>query len=305
MKYFFVLLLSTFWFSGAAQVPYVNSGTIRRLEKFPSKYVQPRNVDVWLPENYNPAKKYAVLYMHDGQMLFDSAITWNHQAWNVQATVTQLLKQNRIRNCIIVGIWNNGDYRHAEYFPQKALSYLPDEIRDAVTNDDLKRKPLADNYLLFLTRELKPFIDSNFSTYTDSANTFIAGSSMGGLISLYAICEYPGVFGGAICMSTHWVGSTNHQNYRAFSHAFCAYLADHLPDGKYHKIYFDHGDKTLDSLYWPYQMAIDKVMEAKDYSYANWMSLHFVGDDHSEKSWGPRLGGPLRFMLSTASQPNR
>jgi predicted alpha/beta superfamily hydrolase len=291
MKYLSTLLLFNIWLSIPAQIPHVNSGTIRRFEKFQSKYVQPRNIDVWLPDNYSSAKKYAVLYMHDGQMLFDSAITWNHQAWNVSETVTRLLQQNRIRDCIVVGIWNNGDYRHAEYFPQKALGYLPTELKDQVINDDLKRKPLADNYLLFITKELKPFIDSTFSTYRDTANTFIAGSSMGGLISLYAVCECPDVFGGAICMSTHWVGSSNHQNYRAFSHAFCAYLADHLPDSKNHKIYFDHGDKTLDSLYWPYQMAIDKVMEAKEYSYSNWMSLHFVGDDHSEKSWGRGLEG--------------
>ena len=292
MKYFFFLLTICLLLHVSAQIPHVTSGSIRRFEKFHSQYVQPRNIDVWLPENYNPNQKYAVLYMHDGQMLFDTAITWNHQAWKVDETVTKLLKQGRIKDCIVVGIWNNGDNRHAEYFPQKALAYLPDGFKEEVVNDDLKRKPLADNYLLFITTELKPFIDSTFSTKTDSANTFIAGSSMGGLISLYAICEYPHVFGGAICMSTHWVGSTNHQNYRAFSHAFCAYLAGHLPDGMSHKIYFDHGDKTLDSLYWPYQMAIDKVMEASGYNFNNWM-----GDDHSENSWGPRLGGPLKFML--------
>ena len=64
----------------------------------------------------------------------------------------------------------------------------------------------SDNYLKFLVKELKPFIDSSFSTLKDQQNTFIAGSSMGGLISMYAICEYPLVFGGAACLSTHWPG---------------------------------------------------------------------------------------------------
>ena len=67
-------------------------------------------------------------------------------------------------------------------------------------------KPVSDNYLKFLVTELKPFIDKKYSVYKDMNHTFIAGSSMGGLISMYAICEYPRVFGGAACMSTHWPG---------------------------------------------------------------------------------------------------
>ena len=72
-----ILILSCF--HSFAQLPHVSSGTIERHENFPSKYIQPRNVDVWLPEGYSKSKKYAVLYMHDGQMLFDSTTTWNHQ----------------------------------------------------------------------------------------------------------------------------------------------------------------------------------------------------------------------------------
>ncbi len=302
MKYLFLLLMCNFSLSALTQTPHVNNGTIRSFQKFQSQYIQPRNIDVWLPENYDPAKKYDVLYMHDGQMLFDSTITWNHQCWKVAETATQMLQGGRIRDCIVVGIWNNGDYRHAEYFPQKVLALLPEALRDTVINDDLKGTPLADKYLLFITRELKPFIDSTFSTYTDSTHTFIAGSSLGGLISLYAVCEYPHIFGGAICMSTHWVGSTKHQNFIAFSQAFCTYLNNNLPNGQNHKFYFDHGDKTLDSLYRPYQVAVNRIMKAKGYTHKNWLTLNFPGDDHSEKSWSARFLGPLRFMLKPVAE---
>ena len=297
MRCFLVLLCCTLVFLPCAQTPQVTSGSIRHFEKFYSDQIGPRNIDVWLPDGYSESKKYAVLYMHDGQMLFDSAITWNHQEWKVDETVSTLLKEQKIKDCIVVGIWNNGDLRHAEYFPQKVLGYLPAALRDSVVKDDLKGAPLSDKYLLFITRELKPFIDSIFSTYADKAHTFIAGSSMGALISMYAICEYPEVFGAAICMSTHWAGSTKHQNFSAFSNAFKSYLLNALPASKSHRFYFDHGSETLDSLYEPYQLIMDSVLALKGYNQTNMLSRRFKGDNHSEKSWSKRLSVPLLFML--------
>ena len=79
-----------------AQMPKLSSGKIERMEKFPSDYVDPRNVDVWLPDNYDISKKYAVLYMHDGQMLFDSTITWNKQEWQVDETILEKGKMDMI-----------------------------------------------------------------------------------------------------------------------------------------------------------------------------------------------------------------
>ncbi len=296
-KYLLVILLTVFSIPFKMQTPVVPTGTIKHFEKFTSQYVSPHKIDIWLPEGYATNKKYAVLYMHDGQMLFDPAITWNHQAWHADVAMTRLLNEQRITDCIIVGIWNNGDYRHAEYFPQKVLDYLPQHVKDTVIADDLKGKPLADNYLLFITQELKPFIDSSFSTYTDAAHTFIGGSSMGGLISLYALCRYPGIFGGAICVSTHWVGSTRHQNFELFNKAFCTYVKTYLPEAGGHYIYFDYGSLTLDSLYKPYQANIDKIMAGKGYSSAHWITKEYIGDDHTENAWGRRFATPLQFML--------
>jgi len=70
-----------------AQLPRPASGSIRRVVNFPSRFVEPRNVDIWLPDGYDPKKKYAVLYMQDGQMLFDSTNTWNKQEWGIDETL--------------------------------------------------------------------------------------------------------------------------------------------------------------------------------------------------------------------------
>jgi len=156
--------------------------------------------------------------------------------------------------------------------------------------------PVSDNYLKFLVDELKPYIDSHFSTRKDRKNTFTAGSSMGGLISIYAICEYPQIFGGAACMSTHWPGTfTTVDN--PVPAAFMQYLSTHLPSPKTHKIYFDHGSATLDAMYRPYQLQADSLMKVAGYTDANWMSREFPGADHSERSWHKRLDTPMLFLL--------
>lgn len=284
-----------------AQVP--SSGNLRRYPAFPSERVPPRNVDVWLPEGYDSTKRYAVLYMHDGQMLFDSATTWNRQEWGVDETAMQLMREQKVRPFIVVGITNSGSDRHAEYCPQKPFSFLStaDSIRmaGALRPDG---KPFfavpvrSDRYLEFLVKELKPFIDRNFSTRPDRSNTFVAGSSMGGLISLYAICEYPETFGGAACLSTHWpVIYTTETN--PLPDALRRYMKKHLPDPGTHRIYFDYGTETLDMFYEPDQRRADTVMRAAGYRAANWITLKFAGDDHSEKSWNKRLAQPLEFLL--------
>jgi predicted alpha/beta superfamily hydrolase len=297
-KIVFLAIILMSFASVFAQVNVV-SGTIKRLEKFPSKYVDARNVDVWLPDGYSAKKKYAVLYMHDGQMLFDAATTWNKQEWQVDETVGKLIKDGKIKETIVVGVWNNGDFRHSEYFPQKTLELLPAETRDYIVKNNLKNKPQADNYLKFLVEELKPYIDKNFSTKPDRKNTFIAGSSMGGLISIYAICEYPNVFGGAAGISTHlpMIGDTKTPHSEAVPAAFRTYLEKNLPKADSRKIYFDYGDQTLDAYYPPLQKKVDEIMKAKSWTEKAWITRSFPGEDHSEKSWAKRLNIPLEFLL--------
>jgi enterochelin esterase-like enzyme len=284
------------------------AGKIDHIENFTSKFVEPRNVDIWLPENYDSTRKFSVLYMHDGQMLFDSTTTWNKQSWNVDDVVTQLAQAGKIEDVIVVGIWNAGKARHANYFPQKPFESLTQVERDSITNQ-LQRmgrtkeifKPNSDNYLKFLVSELKPFIDKKYNVYTNRQHTFIAGSSMGGLISMYAICEYPSVFGGAACFSTHWVGTFSLES-NPIPNAFIQYLKKKLPKPRKNKIYFDCGDQTLDALYPAIQQQVDEVMKAKGFSEKNWQTHYFKGKDHSEKAWNERLDIPLLFLLGKVRQ---
>ena len=304
MKRFLPFLFLTLVNLAHAQLPKVAAGSIKRIENFASHYVNARNIDVWLPEDYNDNKKYAVLYMQDGQGLYDADITWNHQSWEVDDVITKLVREHKIKDVIVVGIWNGQSLRHSEYFPQKPFENLTTIEKDSI-NAQLQRasrskgafQPISDNYLKFLVTELKPFIDKNYSTYTDKENTFIAGSSMGALISMYAICEYPNIFGGAACLSTHWPGSFTVDN-NPVPNAFSNYIRDNLPNPKHHKIYFDYGDQTLDALYPPLQHNVDIVMRSKGYSKKNWMTQFFPGDNHSELSWNKRLDIPIVFLLS-------
>ena len=287
-----------------AQLPVVSAGKIKRLENFPSKFVAARNVDVWLPDGYSTSKKYAVLYMQDGKSLFDSTLMWNRQEWGVDETITRLKKEKKINDCIVVAVWNSETGRHPDYFPQKPFDMLtPAQQEDVFNAKRSNGQPVfavhqvqSNNYLEFLVTELKPFIDSAFSTLKDKANTFIAGSSMGGLISMYAICEYPQVFGGAACLSTHWPGIfTTARN--PVPAAILRYLLTHLPSPKDHKIYFDHGTETLDSLYKPYQLQVDAIMKQRGYTAKNWMTKEFTGADHSENAWRRRFAIPATFLL--------
>ena len=284
----------------SGQTVQVSMGQVKRHEKFASKYVDARNVDVWLPDGYSDKKRYAVLYMHDGQMLYDAATSWNKQAWEVDETVGKLIKEKKIKDCIVVGVWNNGAKRWHEYFPAQAWRMLSDADRQSIIKNAPSGmsalEPISDNYLKFLVEELKPFIDKTYSTRADRANTFVAGSSMGSLISLYAISEYPDVFGGAACISTHWPGLREAEN-NPIPAAFFAYMKAHLPTPKTHKIYFDYGDQTLDALYPPLQKQADEVMKSKGFTATNWITKYFPGDDHSEKSWSKRLDIPLLFLM--------
>lgn len=242
--------------------------------------------------------------MHDGQMLYDSTMSWNKQEWGVDETITRLIKEKKIKEVIVVGVWNGGKYRHTDYFPQKPFESLSQQERDTLyyakrTNGAMVfqgERVHSDLYLKFLVTELKPFIDKTYATKKDRANTLIAGSSMGGLISMYAICEYPNVFGGAACLSTHWPGIFTVEN-NPIPAAFFNYLRNHLPSPATHKIYFDYGDATLDALYPPLQKMADEIMKEKGFTASNWITKYFPGEDHSENAWRKRLDIPLFFLL--------
>ena len=302
-RLFIIFLISSIHIKAQNSLPQVVSGKIERYENFQSRYVTERNIDIWLPDDYSDTIKYAVLYMHDGQMLYDPSQTWNKQSWNVDDVASELLSKDKVKNFIVVGIWNGGQTRHQDYFPQKPFEQLSKIEKDTVVAQ-LQRagrtaeefQPQSDKYLQFIVKELKSYIDKKYSVKTNRENTFIAGSSMGGLISLYAICEYPEIFGGAACLSTHWVGTFTLEN-NPVPNSFIKYLTKRLPNPENHKIYFDCGDQTLDAMYPSIQMKIDSLMNRKGHTNNNWVTKYFPGDDHSEKSWNKRLDIPLEFLL--------
>lgn len=309
MKKLILSLLSISLIMSCQEVPEVNlpevsSGKTIRLDNFNSEFVSDRNVDIWLPQGYSEETKYNVLYMHDGQMLFDAKNTWNKQEWGVDEVMTRLMEEGKIEPCIVVGAFNGDEDRHRDYFPQKPYENLPQAFRDSILdlNREAERPMFAgpinsDNYLKFLVKELKPYIDEHFSVNTAVDHTFIAGSSMGGLISMYAICEYPDVFGGAACLSTHWPGIFEMEN-NPIPAAFQSYIKKNMPEPSSHKIYFDYGTETLDALYEPSQLEVDSAMRELGYDATLWMTKKFPGHDHSEKSWKERLHIPLKFLMS-------
>jgi enterochelin esterase-like enzyme len=286
-------------------LPTVSAGSIERIENFASAFLPPRNIDIWLPPGYDSRQAYAVLYMHDGQMLFDATTTWNQQEWGVDEVLSELIGAQKISPCIVVAAWNTNT-RHSDYFPQKPFESLPVAYRDSLLEGAKRNEKTAlfsapiqsDAYLRFLVQELKPYIDSHYATRPERAHTFIAGSSMGGLISMYAICEYPEVFGGAACLSTHWPGIFSTEN-NPIPQAFADYLSTHLPDPATHKLYFDYGTETLDALYEPYQLQADSLIQNRGYDSLQWKTLKFPGENHSEASWRKRLGIPITFLIGT------
>lgn len=288
--------------SGVAHNFRLGQGTLDFYVEFPSQYLAARSISVWLPDGYSDTREYAVLYMHDGQMLFDASATWNRQEWGVDETAQELIDSGKIRPFIVVGLWSRPEARYQEYFPQKAYEALPEAFVDSLKVIELEQnrfhRPFtADRYLEFIVKEVRPFIEKNYSVARGPEHTFIAGSSMGGLISMYAQCEYPEVFGGAACLSTHWPGLYRNEN-NPIPQAFLEYLDDRLPSSDApNKWYFDYGNKTLDSLYPPHQRRIDSLFRAKGISERNWTSKYFPGADHSEDSWKARLPLPLMFLL--------
>jgi predicted alpha/beta superfamily hydrolase len=266
------------------------TGTVLRHAAMPSRNVAARNVDVWLPPGYgkDPAKRYPVLYMHDGQNVFDPATSSFGVDWGVDETMTRLVESGQVREAIVVAVWTTPK-RREEYMPQRAVH--GDVSFNVPGAEDLEPGDIiSDRYLAFLVEELKPFIDASYRTLPDRADTYIMGSSMGGLISQYAMSRYPEVYGGAGCVSTHWPAGDG---------IALEDFAAHLPDPATHKYYFDFGTATLDASYEPYQRRADEMLRKAGYVEGrNWITRKFDGAEHSEKAWRLRVDQPLLFLLT-------
>lgn len=271
--------------------PQAAVGRLETFPCFPSRWVPPREVDVWLPPGYDARAggRYPVIYMEDAQNAFDPALSYSGVPWGIDRSIDRLMRQGITRGAIVIGIWNTGLTRFSEYMPQQAATTpWADQLtrRFALPHVAVD----SDAYLRFLVTELKPWVDARYRTRPDRADTFALGSSMGGLISAYAMIRYPDVFGAAACLSTHWT----------IDHDACVdYFAAHLPAAAAHRWYFDHGTRTLDADYGPDQVRMDAALRRAGYAEGTqWVSRVFAGADHSEASWSRRLDVPLRFLLA-------
>lgn len=256
-----------------------------------------RRVEVWLPQKYDeqPEARFPVLYMHDGQNLFKPKPRV-FPGWQAAENISALADANLITPPIVVGLWNTPN-RLGDYLPARPVgtdagaAELTAYLRE--TNRRVKRI-VSDLYLRWIVEVVKPFIDANYRTHSGASQTCLMGSSMGGLISLYAVCEYPQVFGGAGCLSTHWP---------ICGDPFLEYLEEKMPAPAEHKLYFDRGTEGLDAEYVPCQTEMDALALRHAYTPGiNYLSLVFPGESHHERFWAGRLHIPLTFLFSSSAK---
>lgn len=266
-------------------------GQFVRHENFSSEEVLPRHVDVWLPPGYHESdERYSVIYMHDGQNLFHGHLSYSGVPWGVDHAAARLASEGRIRMPILVGIWNTGENRIKEYMPQKPVEAAPAAVSKNFA-DRFDGPPDSDAYLRFIVKELKPFIDSAYRTLPQREHTMMMGSSMGGVVTLYGVCEYPGVFSGAACLSPSWT---------IVGHPFVQYLRRSIPlPPASHKVYLDYGSEGDGAAYNAIQKEATQLFKAAGYrDQDSLISKHFPGAPHSEQAWGERIDEPLVFLLS-------
>lgn len=275
------------------QVP--DCGIIDRISLYSPQLEDSVDIDVWRPDNYSSEQKYPVLYMHDGQNLFDSSTTWNKQSWEMDQTACALIAEDEVRPFIIVGIHSNPATRVSQLMPQQAVTEAG--LDSLMAEVKLKGMPVqGDAYADFVVNTLKPLIDSTYSVLADRENTFVMGSSMGGLMSLYLYCMYPDVFGGASCLSTHWYGADAAQN--SFGDAMMNFVETHLPDPATHRIYFDHGTSTIDQWYGPWETRALLIAQNLGYKYGQNLDSYIdYGAPHEESAWAARTPRPLKFLF--------
>ncbi len=258
------------------------------------------HVVVWLPPGYDTARRrYAVVYMHDGQNVFFPARSGFNKVWAADKAALRLIAAHRVAPFIIVAVDHPGAARYRQYFPQALYDAAPPAVR-ATFDADAHGAITGDAYLRFLVHDLKPAIDHAYRTRPDAAHTAIVGSSMGGLISCYAFVRYPRVFGRAGCVSTHWLLATPSELPvdADVLGLWKAYFAAHLgrPGGR--RLWMDHGTETLDAQYGPWQDAIDADLVALGWHRGrDFESRTYPGAAHEENAWAARLDDVLAWLL--------
>lgn len=254
--------------------PHTLTGEFRHHENFASVFLDnQRPLIVYLPPDYDSAteRRYPVLYLNDGQNVFDSATAFLGQEWQVDETAQQLIAAGEIEPLIIAGVYNTGEQRIHEYTP---------------THDERKKAGgLADLYGRFLIEEVKPFIDKRYRTLQGAATTALGGSSLGGLVTLHLGLKYPQVFGKLLVMSPSvW-----------WDHGVILREVEALRAKPSTRIWLDMGTK---------EGQLTQARLLRDALIAQgWRlkaDLHYLearGARHTESAWAKRVAPALKFLF--------
>lgn len=235
-------------------------GTLKVLQSlYSTQLANRRDILVHLPSSYGSSdRRYPVIYMHDAQNLFDRATSFVGEVWHVDSALTALAYQGL--EAIVVGLPHAGDARIHEYNPFDR----------------------GDDYLAFIVDTVRPLINQDFRTLTERTHTGIIGSSLGGLISLYAFFRHPQVFGLAGALSPAlWV-----QRGRIYEYVRTAPFSPG-------RIYVDNGSREGN--------ALGIYDSLRDKGYRPDLDIKYVREEggmHSEADWARRLPDALRFLLS-------
>jgi predicted alpha/beta superfamily hydrolase len=255
--------------------------SVRYHPEFPSEYLgNTRTLAVYLPPEYRtePARRYPVFYLQDGQNLFDPATAFGGVPWQADVTAERLIRTGTIEPVILVGIANT-DGRIEEYGPKVVRRRLPG--RDFP-------------YARFLVDEVKPFIDRTYATKPERKHTAVGGSSLGGLISLFLTYWRPTVFGQCAAMSPSiwWDRDLILRSFR-----------EHPKGLRRTRFWIDTGtregssargcrEQVRRSRLLAKTLAAAGLHRGRDFKY-----LEVTGGEHNEHAWGARFDQVLTFLF--------
>lgn len=263
------------------------TGNIQRHRRFPSKILgNRRDVLVYLPPAYRRFSRirYPVLYLHDGQNVFDAATSFGGVEWGVDETAQRLVRQKRIEPLIIVAVANIGEDRIHEYAP------TPGVIEPKV-KPKKRSRGLARIYGHFLIEELKPYIDRKYRTKPEAEFTGLGGSSLGGLATLAMGILFPKAFTRLIVMSPS-IWWDDFAIYR---------LVDSIEEKPALKIWLDTG--TAEPGWEQGRGLRDRLIEKGWLLNSDLIYTEIEGADHSEGAWAARVDPALRFLFPPQHRP--
>ncbi|MFN4021002.1 MAG: alpha/beta hydrolase [Erythrobacter sp.] len=279
-----------------------DKGRLLAYERVPAAGLPDQRLTIWLPPGYDASQaRYPVLYMHDGHNLFDVTKSNFNKIWAADKAMLAAVATGTVEPHIIVGIWAPGPDRHRQYLPRSFYDMTTGRLRvqiDARTTGEV----ISHHYLDWIAGPLKTWVDGAFRTRPGRDDTAIIGSSMGGLMSCYAVLERPAVFGRAGCVSAHWPAvdpravTADEGELKAL---WDAWFAARLGQADGRRVWMDHGTATLDAYYAPYSQVIDSRFEAAGWVKGrDWQSKVYEGAEHEENAWAARLPEIFGWLLA-------